>query len=153
MNQSLSHLTFAERHLLVRILRIQGFLYRRTAGRIGHRMPGMPPSLLLHTIGAKTGASHAVVLTYARDRQDFLVVASMGGAPVAPDWYHNLKRRPTAQVNIGTERILVVANPISPGEPDYARLWRIVNDVNANHYEGYQRRTTRPIPIVRLTPA
>jgi F420H(2)-dependent quinone reductase len=92
------------------------------------------------------------VLTYARDGQDFVVVASMGDAPRAPGWYHNLKSEPQAAINIGTRRIRVTANPTLPGDLNYARLWRIVNENNSNHYQAYQQRTTRPIPVVRLTP-
>lgn len=93
----------------------------------------------------------SVILSYARDGEDLLVVASWGGSPTAPSWYHNLKRTPAAQINIGTERSSVTATPVLPGDPDYARLWRIVNDMSPN-YDDYQRRTTRPIPVVRLTP-
>jgi F420H(2)-dependent quinone reductase len=151
-HQDLGHLSPAERMVLLPLLRLHDFVYRKTNGRIGHHMPGMPPSLLLHTTGAKTGKARANVLTYARDGQDFVVVASMGGAPRAPGWYHNLKSEPQAAINIGTRRIRVTANPTLPGDPRYARLWRIVNENNSNHYQAYQQRTTRPIPVVRLTP-
>jgi F420H(2)-dependent quinone reductase len=126
MSQNLSHLSPAERMVLLPLLRLHDFVYRKTNGRIGHHMPGMPRSLLLHTTGAKTGKARANVLTYARDGQDFVVVASMGGAPRAPGCYHNLKSEPQAAINIGTRHIRVTANPTLPGDPRYARLWRIV---------------------------
>jgi deazaflavin-dependent oxidoreductase (nitroreductase family) len=107
----------------------------------------------LHTSGAKTGIERTVALTYARDGGDFLVVASWAGAPIAPGWYHNLRRKPSVQINLGRERIAVIARPVLPGDPDYVRLWRIVNDNYGHHYDAYQQRTTRPIPIVRLSPA
>jgi deazaflavin-dependent oxidoreductase (nitroreductase family) len=113
----------------------------------------MPPSLILHTTGAKTGASRSNTLTYARDGQDLLVVASMGGAPTSPGWYHNLKNKPDVEINLGTKRIRATAHPVLPDDPDYERLWRVVNDNNSNQYTVYQGRTTRPIPVVRLTPA
>lgn len=113
----------------------------------------MPPSLLLHTTGAKTGAPRTTTLTYAKDGQDYVVVASMGGAPTSPGWYHNLKKEPRAEINVGARRIPVTAQPVLPGDPDYERLWEVVNANNDNRYAGYQQRTTRAIPVVRLTPA
>ena len=56
------------------------------------------------------------------------------------------------EINVGRRRFAVTASPVLPDDPDYSRLWRIVNDNNANRYDGYQARTSRPIPIVRLTP-
>jgi hypothetical protein len=41
---------------------------------------------------------------------------------------------------------------VLPDDPDYARLWRIVNDNDANRYDGYQAKTDKPIPVIRLTP-
>ena len=46
----------------------------------------------------------------------------------------------------------VTATPVLPDDPDYARMWDKVNEQNSNRYNGYQKRTTRAIPIVRLTP-
>ena len=136
----------------LRLVRIHELLYKKTNGRIGHRIPGIPPSLLLHTTGARSGKHRTNTLTYARDGEDYLVVASMGGAPTAPAWYHNLKATPHAEINVGTARLSVHARPVNPGDLDYARLWRIVNDANADHYNTYQSRTTRPIPVVVLAP-
>ena len=67
MAQNTSNLSLAERVFLRPLLMLHDQLYRRTNGRIGHHMPGMPPSLLLHTTGAKTGIARATTLTYARD--------------------------------------------------------------------------------------
>ncbi|MGJ6122898.1 nitroreductase family deazaflavin-dependent oxidoreductase [Mycolicibacterium sp. Y3] len=137
----------------LRVLHLHDLLYQKTNGLIGHRVPGLPNSLLLHTVGAKTGQPRVNTLSYARDGGDYLVVASMGGAPRSPGWYHNLKARPEVEINVGTRRLAATARPILPDDPDYARLWRLVNKNNANRYEAYQRKTSRPIPIVALTPA
>ncbi|WAJ45308.1 nitroreductase/quinone reductase family protein [Mycobacterium sp. Aquia_216] len=153
MSKRVDHLTFVERVVISRIVWVHNLLYQKTRGHFGHHMPGMPPSLLLHTSGAKTGIPRTVALTYARDGVDFLVVASWAGSPVAPGWYHNLIRNPVAHINVGRQRIPVIAQAILPGQSDYDRLWRIVNDNYANRYDIYQQRTTRPIPIVRLAPA
>lgn len=136
----------------LRILHLHDLLYQKTNGLIGHRIPGLPNSLLLHTVGAKTGKPRVNTLSYARDGADYLVVASMGGAPRSPGWYHNLKAHPDVEINVGTKRLAVTARPILPDDPDYARLWQLVNRNNANCYEAYQRKTSRPIPIVALTP-
>jgi deazaflavin-dependent oxidoreductase (nitroreductase family) len=133
-------------------VQVHDAVYQRSHGWIGHRIPGAPNSLLLHTVGAKTGLSRTSSLSYARDGRDDLVVASTGGDRRAPGWYHNLKANPSVEVNVGPRRFPVTASPVLPDDPDYARLWRIVNANNANRYDGYQARTTRPIPVVRLTP-
>ena len=132
-------------------LRLHDTVYQRTNGWIGHRMMLMP-SLLLHTIGAKTGKARTTSLTYGRDGDDYLVVASKGGSPRAPDWYHNLKANPNVEINVGPRRFGVLAHPVVPGDPDYDRLWKIVNKVNRGTYAQYQKRTSRPIPVIRLTP-
>jgi deazaflavin-dependent oxidoreductase (nitroreductase family) len=134
------------------LLMLHDRIYKSTNGRIGHRIPGAPPSLLLHTIGAKTGQQRTTSLTYARDGDNYLIVASKGGDPKAPGWYHNIKAEPDVEINVGPRRFPVTATPVLPDNPDYARLWKIVNKNNANRYENYQTRTTRPIPVIVLAP-
>lgn len=128
-------------------------VYRRSGGWIGHRIPFAPPMLLLHSTGAKTGARRVNSLAYFRDGNDYLVVASNGGAPRNPAWYHNLRAHPDTEINLGPKRIRVKAHSVLPDDPDYARLWHIVNANNSDRYNGYQARTTRPIPVIRLRPA
>lgn len=147
----MAHLSLIDK-VGVRALGLHSLIYQQTNGWIGHRVPGLPPNLLLHTVGAKTGQPRTSALSYARDCDTYLIVASMGGAPRSPGWYHNLKANPEVEINVGPKRLRTIAQPVLPDDPDYARLWRIVNANNANRYEGYQRRTTRPIPVVRLTP-
>jgi len=131
-------------------VRVHDSVYQRTNGLIGHRIPGAPNSLLLHTLGAKTGLPRTNSLSYARDGADYLVVASNGGDSRAPGWYHNLKADPRVQINVGRKRFGVTATAVLPDDPDYPRLWRIVNDNNANRYDAYQAKTSRGIPIIRL---
>lgn len=141
-----------ERTVGFRLLRLHDTVYQSTGGWIGHRLPGAPPSLLLHTVGAKTGLARTVSLTYARDGADYLIVASLAGADRSPGWYHNLKAHPEVEINVGPRRVAVTARPVPADAPDYDRLWRIVNANNFDRYTAYQRRTTRPIPVVVLTP-
>ena len=143
--------SFVEQSLLPQVLRIHDAVYRNTNGWIGHRTLGIP-SLLLHTVGAKTGKARTTSLTYARDGANYLIVASKGGDPKAPGWYHNLKANPNVEINVGPKRFGVTAKPVPPDDPDYARLWQIVNKNNFNRYEAYQKKTSRPIPVIVLTP-
>ena len=143
--------SWVEQNLLPSVLRVHDAVYRNTNGWIGHRTLGIP-SLLLHTVGAKTGTARTASLTYARDGGDYLIVASKGGDPKAPGWYHNLKADPNVEINVGPKRFGVTAKPVLPDDPDYARLWQIVNKKNSNRYEAYQKKTSRPIPVVVLTP-
>lgn len=141
-----------EKYLGLPLLKVHDTIYQKTDGRIGHRIPGAPPSLLLHTVGAKTGLARTTSLTYAKDGDSYLVVASKGGEPTAPGWYFNLKADPQVEINVGPKRFGVTARVVGTDDPDYPRLWQLVNKNNANRYEGYQKRTTRPIPVVALTP-
>ena len=131
-------------------VRVHDALYQGSKGWIGHRIPGAPNSLLLHTVGAKTGLTRTSALSYARDGDSYLVVASKGGDPRAPGWYHNLRADPNVEINVGRRRSPAVAEPVLPGDADYPRLWRIVNDNNAGRYDAYQAKTTRPIPVIRI---
>ncbi len=148
----MSNLTAFEQFVGVPILRLHDRIYQKTNGWIGHRIPGVPPSLLLHTVGAKTGQSRTTSLTYARDGDSYLIVASNGGDERYPGWYHNLRKRPECEINAGPKRFAVTARQVGPDDADYARLWRIVNKDNSDRYTGYQKRTSRPIPIFVLMP-
>ena len=143
-----------ERYIGYPLLLLHDKLYKRTNGRIGHSFPGTPPMLILHTVGAKTGLQRSNSLAYARDGDDYLVVASKGGDPKAPGWYHNLKANPSVEINVGAKRIKTTATPVTRDSAEYPRLWKIVNEMknNKDQYNTYQKRTTRPIPVVRLTP-
>lgn len=143
-----------ERYIGVPMLKLHDKIYKGTGGRIGHRVPGGPRSLILHTTGAKTGLARSNSLAYTRDGESYVVVASKGGAPQSPGWFHNLKADPEVEINVGPHRFPVTARAYTPDDPDYARLWQVANDMpgNQNRYNGYQKRTSRPIPVVVLTP-
>ncbi|MGU3497304.1 nitroreductase family deazaflavin-dependent oxidoreductase [Mycobacterium sp. C31M] len=143
-----------ERYIGLPLLMLHDKLYKATDGKIGRTIPFGPPALILHTVGAKTGLARANSLTYARDGADYLVVASKGGEPTAPGWYHNLKANPAVEINVGPKRIPVTARAVFPDDPDFDRLWKIANNMlgNKDRYIGYQKRTSRPIPVVVLSP-
>ncbi|MFZ0040460.1 MAG: nitroreductase family deazaflavin-dependent oxidoreductase [Solirubrobacteraceae bacterium] len=131
-------------------LKVQAFLYERTDGLVGHRILGVP-CLMLRTTGRKSGQTRTNSLVYAQDGDRYLVVASKGGAPTAPAWLLNLRAKPEVEVQIGRSRFPATATEIGRDDPDYARLWKVVNDKNSNRYDAYQKKTTRPIPVVALT--
>ena len=134
-----------------RALKVHQQIYERSGGRIGHRLAGTR-NLLLHTVGAKTGQPRTNALTYARDGSDYVIVASLGGAPRSPGWYHNLRANPDVEIQIRTKRIRVTARAVLPGDRDRERLWKLADDNNSGRYTQYQKATSRPIPVVVLTP-
>jgi deazaflavin-dependent oxidoreductase (nitroreductase family) len=143
--------TLADR-LTHTILAVHGRIYARTGGRIGHHLLGVP-SLLLHTVGAKSGAARTNSLTYALDGQTYVVVASASGGPKNPSWYHNVRANPNVVAQLGTRRVPTIARIVLSDDADYERLWELVNANNKQRYAAYQRRTSRPIPVVVLSPA
>jgi len=133
------------------VLRLHELVYTRTNGRIGHRMIGVP-TLLLRTTGRLSGATRTNGLVYARDGADYLVVASNGGADRHPAWLHNLRANSGVEIQIGRERKKGTARVIEPSDPDYERLWKIVNENNRDRYSAYQKETARAIPVIVVTP-
>jgi F420H(2)-dependent quinone reductase len=126
-------------------------LYRLTGGRIGHTIPGVGGRmLLLDHVGAKSGTRRTSPLLYVRDGDDLVVVASKGGFPKHPAWYHNLMANSDTTVQVGTEKRPVHARTASPEER--RRLWPLV--VASYHgYADYQARSKgREIPLVVLEP-
>jgi deazaflavin-dependent oxidoreductase (nitroreductase family) len=138
--------------LMGQVLRVHEKLYKATDGRVGHHMVGVP-TLLLRTTGRRSGATRTNGLVYAQDGGDYLVVPSNGGADKPPAWLHNLKANPDVQVQIAREREQGTARVVEPTDPDYGRLWKIVNENNKDRYTAYQEATSRPIPVVVITPA
>ncbi len=129
---------------------LNAWVYRLSGGRLGARFPSGAPVCLLTTTGRRSGRTRTVPLLYLTDDGGFVVVASQGGAPQHPGWYHNLQASPNAMLQIGRRRMAVTANAI--GAEERERLWpRLV--ALYPPYEGYRRRTTRVIPLVRLAPA
>lgn len=130
-------------------MRAHAAIYRATNGFLGHRVPGVPPMLLLEHVGAKTGTRRTAALVYLEDGQNLAIIASKGGHPKHPDWFHNLMAHPDVHVQVGRDRRSVRARVATPNER--ARLWpRAVNAWPG--YRTYQERTDREIPVVILEP-
>jgi F420H(2)-dependent quinone reductase len=126
------------------------WVYRRSRGRWMSRFPSGAPVCLLTTAGRKSGQPRTVPLLYLKDGNDWVIVASQGGAPQHPGWYFNLEADPKGEVEIGAERFPVTARRVS--EEEKAALWPRLVAIYPP-YDQYQRRTSRPIPVVRLSPA
>ena len=122
--------------------------YRETDGEVGYLWNGVP-TLLLTTTGRRSGDARTSALIFGRDGDDYLVVASMGGAPSHPAWYLNLSAEPTVEIQVKGDHIPVTARTASDDEKP--RLWKIVSEVWPN-YDVYQTRTDRAIPVVVLSP-
>jgi deazaflavin-dependent oxidoreductase (nitroreductase family) len=134
------------------VLRVHEQIYKRTDGRVGHGMIGVP-TLLLRTTGRRSGQVRTNGLVYARDGERYLVVPSNGGADRPPAWLHNLKADPAVEIQIGRERHSGTAQVIESSDPSYERLWAVVNANNRDRYTAYQGKTSRPIPVVSIAPS
>jgi deazaflavin-dependent oxidoreductase (nitroreductase family) len=130
-----------------RLVGVHVALYRATGGRIGHRMIGAPPMLLLDHTGARSGVRRTTALAYMEDGDALVVVASKGGHPQHPAWYHNLRSNPDTTAQIGSERRPVRARVATPEER--GRLWPRIVDAYGG-FASYQQRTEREIPLVIL---
>ncbi len=106
--------------------------------------------LLLDHVGARSGALRTTPLLYVVDGENLVLVASKGGFPRNPAWFHNLRANPVTYVQVGGERRRIRARPASAAERP--RLWDLAVAVWPG-YEDYRARTDREIPLVVLEPA
>jgi deazaflavin-dependent oxidoreductase (nitroreductase family) len=138
--------------LLGPLTRVHTLLYRTTGGLIGHRIPCAFSMLLLDHVGAKSGQRRTSPLLYGRDGDDLVIVASKGGHPRNPAWYHNLRANPVTTVQVGSEKRQVRARVANAEERK--RLWPKMVEIYGP-YRDYQRRADRvdrEIPLVILEP-
>lgn len=131
-------------------LKVHQALYEWSGGLVGHRLLGVP-TLLLRTTGARSGVTRTNALVYAKDEDRYLVVASKGGSDQAPGWLHNLRKDPNPEVQLGRRHHRASARIIGGEDPDYDRVWQIVNEGNSDRFKEYQTRTDRKIPVVALS--
>ena len=123
------------------------WLYEKTDGRIGASVGGRPMLLLRH-VGRKTGRPRTSALLYVRDGDNYAVIASKGGDPKHPGWFHNLTANPDVEIQIGRKRMPVPAH-VAEGD-ERAHIWARANEVNKGGYDVYRTRTDRKIPVVVL---
>ncbi|MBB6343686.1 deazaflavin-dependent oxidoreductase (nitroreductase family) [Nonomuraea muscovyensis] len=118
--------------------------YAESGGARGHLFHGAP-TLLITTIGRRSGLPRRTALIYGRDGDRYLVVASNGGAADHPLWFSNLLAQPQVGVQVAAEVFDAVARPATADERP--RLWETMTGIWP-HYTGYQRQTPREIPVV-----
>lgn len=107
------------------------------------------PTLLLTTRGRRTGRILTMPLIYGESGGAYVVIASKGGAPAHPGWFHNLTAEPNVDIQVGAEKLAVTAR-VAEGE-ERARLWEQMAEIYPPYLE-YQEKTDRVIPVVVLEP-
>jgi deazaflavin-dependent oxidoreductase (nitroreductase family) len=105
------------------------------------------PLLLLNTTGAKSGQPRINPLAYTRDGDRYVIIASKGGAPTSPDWFHNVVANPEVVVEVGPERFPARASVAEGAERD--RLYAAQAALMPGFAE-YEKKTTRRIPVIVL---
>ncbi|HJR39029.1 MAG TPA: nitroreductase family deazaflavin-dependent oxidoreductase [Nocardioidaceae bacterium] len=123
-------------------------LYERSGGTEGTTMRGLPV-VVLTTVGARTGKIRKTPLMRVEHDGRYAVVASQGGAPTHPVWYHNLRANPTVELQDGPSRREFVAHEATGDER--REWWQRAVDAFPD-YADYQRRTEREIPVFVLEP-
>lgn len=103
--------------------------------------------VILTTKGAKSGEPRETPLVYSKDGEKIVIIASKGGAPTHPSWFHNLRAHPDVTIEIHGERLKARAH-VADGE-EYERLYKQHADINPSFHE-YRTKTTRKIPVVVL---
>ena len=142
---------FQERLTRVAVLWMTGMnivAYRLSGGRAAGRVGGASLCLLT-TTGRRSGQARTVSLLYVRDGANLVVVASRGGMSAPPAWYLNLKADPNATVRLGSTTQPVRAHFAT--EDQRARYWPMLTAAYP-HFDAYQARTSRRIPVVILSP-
>ena len=122
--------------------------YESSGGARGNTMIGLPV-IILTTKGAKTGKIRKIPLMRVEHGGEYAVVASLGGAPKHPVWYHNLKANPEVELQDGPAPQDMVAREVTGDEK--AKWWDIAVEAFPNYAE-YQKKTDREIPVFVLTP-
>lgn len=123
-------------------------LYMASGGKEGTELKGKPV-ILLTTVGAKTGKIRKTPLMRVEHNGEYVVVASLGGAPKHPVWYHNIKKHPRVELQDGTQSAEYEAREVSGEEK--AAWWQRAVEVWPD-YADYQQKTDREIPVFVLTP-
>jgi deazaflavin-dependent oxidoreductase (nitroreductase family) len=121
--------------------------YRETDGAVGHIWKRGAKTLLLTTKGRKTGKETTTPLIYERAGDDYVIVASKGGAPEHPGWYRNLAEDPAVEVQV--KEVTFPARARTAEGDERERLWKLVIRQWPD-YDAYQARTEREIPVVVL---
>lgn len=123
--------------------------YRQTGGQVGHEWQPGVYTLLLTTTGRRSGDPYTTPLIYGEDGDDYVIVASKGGAARHPDWFRNLEADPQVQIQVVDEIMDATARTVTGEERQ--RLWSMMAEIWPD-YDEYAKKTDREIPVVVLTP-
>ena len=118
--------------------------YRATGGKVDFPLP----LILLTTTGAKSGQPRTAPVAYSLDGDRIVIIASKGGAPTNPDWYHNILAHPDVTVELGDERFQAHATPVTD-DGEYERLYG-QHAAQMPGFAEYRKKTTRRIPVIVL---
>jgi proline iminopeptidase len=121
--------------------------YVETDGEVGYTWREGAPILILTVNGRKSGKQYSTPLIFGEDGDNYVIVGSQGGAPQHPDWYLNLAETPEVGVQVKADKFRARARTAEGDERD--RLWKRMNEIWP-HYDEYQTKTERPIPVVVL---
>ena len=129
--------------------RANTFVYKKTDGKVGGKLPKGAPVALLTTTGRKTGEPRVSPLLYLRDGDRVILVASQGGAAKNPMWYLNLKANPKVSVQIKDEMLNLTARDAT--EAERTEYWPKLVEMYSS-FDDYQSWTDRVIPVVMCEP-
>ena len=108
------------------------------------------PVIIVTNLGCKTGAIRKTPLMRVSDGNCYILIASQGGAPKHPQWYHNLKATPEVEIRDGVKVYSMGVREIAEGN-ERTRLWKIAVEAYPP-YEEYQQKTKRMIPVFLAEP-
>ena len=133
----------------LKYVRDQVELYEKSGGTEGTKMQGLPVVIITHH-GWKTGAIRKTPLMTVKDGPNYVLIASQGGAPKHPLWYHNFKVNPEVEIQDGASIVSMTVDEIN--EPkERQRLWDLSVEAYPP-YQEYQQKTDRVIPVFLASP-
>lgn len=135
-------------HALLHVTRLNVWLYRTSGGRIGGRYD-QAPVCILHHRGARSGEPRETPLVHLTDGERVVIVASMGGNPKNPAWFHNVKAHPDVEIETSGRRRPMTARVVD--EAERAQLWPRLLEIWPA-WDDYQARTTRRLPVIACEP-
>jgi deazaflavin-dependent oxidoreductase (nitroreductase family) len=119
--------------------------YLDSGGAAGHEWRPGVPTLLLTTLGRRSGKARRTPLIYGHEGDRYFVVASKGGSDDPPEWYRNLSADPRVRIQVGPDVYDATARTATAEEKP--RLWKLMAGIWPD-YDNYQARTHREIPVV-----
>ncbi len=120
--------------------------FRSNGGKLSGQFASAPILIVNHT-GAKSGNTYSTPLAYTKDGDKYVIIASMGGAPNNPSWYHNLVAHPQVTLELGTEKFKARSTEVKGAERDrlFAAQAKLIPQ-----FDEYQKKTSRRIPVFTL---